>query len=89
VKQSDKNPSCEDFHAQLLELIGSGMKIGDHPHLQRCDLCRALITDLEAIAQAARELLPIEDPPDALWSNIELALGNDRAAESAPGANAQ
>ena len=72
--------SCEEFHAQLLDLIGSGVKIGNHSHLQSCELCRALLADLEAIAQAARDLLPVEEPPDALWKNIELALVSREAA---------
>ena len=37
-----------------------------HPHIQRCELCRALLADLETIAEAARRLFPIEEPPDEL-----------------------
>ena len=70
---------CEDFQAALPGLIGSGMKIGDHPHTQSCNLCRALLTDLDAIAQAARQLFPIEEPSDALWNHIESAIVIDEA----------
>jgi predicted anti-sigma-YlaC factor YlaD len=73
--------SCAAFQAQLPELIGSGEKIGTHPHLQSCELCRALLADLETIAEAARQLFPIVEPPDELWEQIESAIKN---ADSSP-----
>lgn len=66
--------SCEEFQDRLPELIGSGEDIATHPHLKNCELCRALLADLEAIAEAARQLLPIVEPPDDLWKHIESAL---------------
>lgn len=68
------NMTCEEFHAKMPELIGAGEDIGAHPHVQNCALCRALISDLEAIAEAARQLFPVEDPPDHLWKQIETAI---------------
>lgn len=65
---------CQQFQSQLPELIGSGFDASTHPHLAECELCRALLADLEAIAAAARQLLPIEDPPDDLWAQIESAI---------------
>jgi hypothetical protein len=79
MRQSANNLRCEEFQAQLPDLIGSGGKVTDHPHLQNCDLCRALLADLEAIAQAARQLFPIEEPPDALWKHIESAIVKEDA----------
>jgi predicted anti-sigma-YlaC factor YlaD len=71
----NRNPStCAAFQAQLPELIGSGQVIGDHPHIQSCELCRALLADLETIAEAARQLFPVVEPPDALWEQIESAI---------------
>lgn len=69
-----KNMSCEEFQAQMPELIGSGQDASAHPHVQSCDLCRALLHDLETIAEAARQLFPVEDPPDRLWEQIESAI---------------
>jgi len=66
--------SCQEFQNQLPELIGAGEDISLHPHLRSCALCRALLADLEAIAAAARQLLPIEDPPEELWEHIEIAI---------------
>ena len=69
--------SCAAFQARLPELIGSGENIAAHPHLQSCELCRALLADLMTIAEAARQLFPIVEPPDRLWEQIESAIRNE------------
>ena len=66
--------TCEEFQEQMPELIASGENASAHPHVQECDLCRALLQDLETIAEAARQLFPVEDPPDRLWEQIESAI---------------
>ena len=65
-----KDLSCAEFQAQLPELIGTGEDISSHPHLRSCELCTALLADLETIAEAARQLFPVADPPDELWEHI-------------------
>jgi predicted anti-sigma-YlaC factor YlaD len=60
-------------------LIGSGENAANHPHVQNCELCRALLADLETIAEAARQLFPVEDPPDELWNQIESAIQKENA----------
>lgn len=85
--------SCAEFQAQLPDLIGSGADAKAHPHIQSCDLCRALLADLETIAEAARQLFPVVDPPDDLWSQIESAIksedpdGDSRATSPDPTKN--
>ncbi len=80
----DSNPmSCAAFQAQLPELIGSGENLATHPHLQGCELCRALLQDLETIADAARQLFPIVEPPDELWEQIESAIRNESGSQQA------
>lgn len=72
-----KNPgnmSCEDFQSRMPELIASGENVSRHPHLRDCDLCRALLADLETIAEAARQLFPSVEPPAEVWEKIETAL---------------
>lgn len=70
-----KKMSCEEFQSQLADLIGSGEDVTNHPHLKSCPTCRALLADLQTIAEAARQLLPIEEQPkDDLWSRIESAI---------------
>jgi len=74
---SPKNMSCAEFQDHLPELIASGENVLNHPHMQGCDLCRALYAELEVIAQAARDLLSTVEPPDELWENIESAIKGD------------
>jgi hypothetical protein len=77
MKEENNTQLCEQFQAQLPELIGSGANINDHPHLQNCELCSALLADLETIAEAARQLFPVVEPPDELWEHIELAIQHE------------
>ena len=74
------NMSCEEFQAQLPELIGSGKIDANHRHLRDCELCQALLADLETIAEAARQLFPVEDPPPKLWEKIESALKSEEGS---------
>ena len=69
--------SCAQFQAQLPELIGTGENIAIHPHILSCQRCSALLADLETIAEAARQLFPIVEPPDELWEQIESAIKNE------------
>jgi len=84
MTDNHKDMSCEEFQAHLPELIGAGVDVSNHPHLLSCDLCRALLTDLETIAAAARELFPIEDPPDRVWQQIESAIQDEEQGKASP-----
>ena len=77
MTEERKNMSCAEFQAQLPELIGSGIDISSHPHAQDCELCSAFLAELEAIAEAARQLFPVVEPPDELWEQIELAIKDE------------
>ena len=80
-----KDMTCADFQAQMPELIGSGADASSHPHVQSCALCSALLKDLETIAEAARQLFPVEDPPDTLWEKLESKLkSNPETGEAGP-----
>jgi hypothetical protein len=75
----DANPlTCHEFQTQLPEMIGSGESLAAHAHLQHCALCRALLADLETIAEAARLIFPIVEPPDNVWKQIESALKKEK-----------
>ena len=65
---------CREFQSQMADLIGSGEDVANHPHVKTCPRCRALLKDLETIAEAARQLLPVEPPEDNLWERIESAI---------------
>ena len=74
------NLSCQEFQAQLADLIGSGEDASTHPHLQSCERCRALLADLETIAEAARQLLPIQQPKEDFWDRIESAIKKEEGS---------
>jgi hypothetical protein len=85
MTEHDDNLTCTAFQGQLADLIGSGEDAAAHPHLRTCALCRALLTDLETIADAARQLFPIADPPDTLWEHIDSAIRNEtKSSEAGP-----
>ena len=84
MTEDANNLSCAAFQAQLPELIGSGENIAADPHLRSCELCRALLADLVTIAEAARQLVPIVEPPDRLCEQIESAIRKEEGS-SGPG----
>jgi predicted anti-sigma-YlaC factor YlaD len=79
MSQNGNHSSCAAFQSQLPELIASAESIADHPHIKECELCRALLLDLETIAAAARQLFPVVEPADDLWEQIELAIESEEA----------
>ena len=74
MTKDPKSMTCQEFQEQLPELIGSGESMANHPHFRSCELCQALLADLETIAEAARQLLPVLEPPDELWEHIQSAI---------------
>ena len=74
MSEQSVGQSCEQFQQLLPELIGSGQDLTNHPHLSTCPRCSALLAELETIAEAARQLLPIEEPSDDLWNGIAARL---------------
>ncbi len=80
---------CAEFQAQLPELVSSGEDASAHPHVQSCELCRALLADLETIAEAARQLFPSVEPPDEVWEQIESAIKREEGSGNGPGMTPQ
>jgi hypothetical protein len=80
MTEDANNLTCAEFQAQLPELIGSGDRIAEHPHLQ----------ELRALPRPARRpgdhrrgcpsVFPIVEPPDELWEQIESAIKKRRKA---------
>jgi hypothetical protein len=65
---------CAQFQQRLPELFESGEDLSADSHLLNCENCRALVRDLQYIAQQAKLLLPIHDPSPHVWDNIQLGL---------------
>jgi len=80
VSDETRTMTCAEFHALLPDFIGSGKNAANHPHIQSCALCSALLADLETIAEAARHLFPAVEPPDELWEHIDSAIKNEKDA---------
>jgi len=73
--------ACAEFQKHLPELMdGDSPNIATDPHVMGCANCAALVRDLESIAQAARELLPVYDPSPDLWSQIQTAIKQEMPA---------
>ncbi len=68
------------FEQYLPDLFATGSpNVSADPRLQkflaRNPDCAALVRDLEAIAKAAMDLFPVQEPSDDLWNKIERELG--------------
>jgi hypothetical protein len=81
MTEDRNNLSCQQFQAQMADLISTGEDVSTHPHLQTCANCRALLADLQTIADAAKQLFPIEEQPkEDLWDRIELAIKKEEGS---------
>jgi hypothetical protein len=75
----------EEFETYLPELFATGNgKVSEDPRLKdflaRNPDCAALVSDLETIAETARNLFePVGDPSDKVWSNIQSKLREEGA----------
>lgn len=76
---------CREFGAGLQAYLEGEARPLISAHAQDCAPCGALLADLQAIRQAARELPQLEPSP-ALWSNVHAHLEAEGAfAEAACG----
>ena len=73
--QDQFDAECAKFQASMPDRIGGGEDLQTDPHMLTCERCRSLVRELEYIAEAARQLIPVEEEPrDELWTNIQLAI---------------
>src|SRR5262245_40810797 len=66
--------NCADFQRVLPEVMESGGGAEETAHLRSCAICSDLVQDLKYIAEAARMLVPMEDPSPRVWTGIEESL---------------
>ena len=76
-----ENMTTAEFEQRLPDLFATGRgRISDDPNLRKFldqnPTCAALVSDLEYIAETARQLLEPaeEEPSDNVWSNIQSKL---------------
>ena len=69
--------NCKDFQKALPEVMESGGGAEETAHLKSCAVCSDLVQDLKYIVEAARMLVPMEDPSPRVWEGIERSLQQD------------
>ena len=73
--QDQLDTECAQFQSSMPQRIGAGEDLQTDPHMLTCERCRSLVRELEYIAEAARQLMPLaEEPRDELWTNIQMAI---------------
>src|SRR5579872_3974346 len=65
---------CEEFQRGLPEFMEGNRSPEAIEHLKQCDVCSDLVEDLNYIAEAAKLLLPMQDPSPAVWDGIERSI---------------
>jgi hypothetical protein len=66
--------NCAEFQKTLPYTIETGGNKEEEEHLRTCPVCSDLVQDLRYIADAAKMLVPMEDPSPKVWSGIEKTL---------------
>src|SRR5215831_17476302 len=69
--------NCTDFQRALPEVMESGAGVEETAHLNSCAVCSDLVQDLKYIVEAARMLVPMEDPAPRVWEGIERSLRHE------------
>ena len=70
----DNNMTCAEYQAALPFIMDSGGTAEHQAHLESCEICRDLVADLKYIAEVAKLLVPMEDPPERVWEGIQRGL---------------
>lgn len=70
----EREMNCAEFQRVLPDIIETGGNAEQEAHLKSCQVCSDLVADLRYIADAAKLLVPMEDPSPKVWDGIERAL---------------
>lgn len=66
---------CHEFEQVLEQRVGEALPSDAAAHLNDCVQCRAMVSDLEAIQGAARQLAAEEvQPPERVWTALRTQL---------------
>jgi hypothetical protein len=80
LSEDQADAECAKFQSSMPRRIGAGEDLQADPHMLACERCSSLVRELEYIAEAARQLIPIEEePPDELWASIQMAIERGEA----------
>ncbi len=75
---------CSEFQKDLPEIIDGGANAEQEEHRRSCPVCSDLVADLNAIAEQAKLLVPMVDPPERVWEGIQRALEREGARRPVP-----
>ena len=75
--------TCAEFQKVLPYIIDGGGSEEERKHLETCKVCSDLVADLRYIAEAAKLLVPMEDPNPRVWNNIEREIDREGLAKPA------
>jgi hypothetical protein len=77
--------NCQEFDKALEELDDySVLPSPLEAHRLACHSCAELVEDLNLIVVQAREMLPLEQPPDRVWVEIERQLESSGLIKEPP-----
>ncbi len=79
--------NCADVRQGLPEIMDGGQNTAFQAHLKLCPACSELVSDLELIANEARQLAETDEPAPRVWVKIAAELraeGIIREPELAP-----
>jgi hypothetical protein len=72
--------TCAEFQKALPYIIDTGGNAEQEAHLCSCPVCSDLVADLKYIADQAKLLVPMEDPPERVWEGIQRGLEREGLA---------
>jgi hypothetical protein len=72
--------TCAEFQRALPYMIEAGGDAEQDAHLQSCHVCADLVADLRYIAEAAKLLVPMEEPNPRVWDGIQKSLEREGIA---------
>lgn len=75
--------TCAEFQKVLPDIIDGGGTEEQQTHLETCKVCVDLVADLRYIVEAAKLLVPMQDPSPRVWSNIEKEVEREGLAKPA------
>ena len=76
--------TCAEFQKVLPYIIDGGGTEEEQKHLESCHVCSDLVADLRYIAEAAKLLVPMEDPSPKVWNNIEREIEREGGLAAKP-----
>src|SRR5579884_2927477 len=66
--------TCKEFQNVLPDMIDSPAEGKHAQHLDSCNSCSDLVTDLKAIVSGAKLLCAADEPSPRVWANIQRTL---------------